>query len=35
MACLAGAAEATIAGDEVDEIPMLAGRGIGLMFNCT
>jgi hypothetical protein len=35
MARLAEAAEATIAGDEIDEIAILAGGGIRLMLNCT
>ena len=34
MARIAEAAEATIAGDQVDQIAMLAGGGIGLMCNC-
>jgi hypothetical protein len=27
--------QATVHGDEVEEITMLAGGGVGLMFNCT
>jgi hypothetical protein len=32
---VAQAIEATVERDEVEEIAMLAGGGVGLMFNCT
>jgi len=32
---IAQAVEAAVEPDQVEQIAMLAGRGVGLMFNCT